>query len=471
MRTQKRFITSSLPICLCLLLALTLWAPARAASDTDYQTILKVTLNSIHDTITDPCYESIGGEWAVLALARGGIEDNAWYGKYMDNLIAAVEDCDGLLDERKYTEYSRVVLGLSSIGQDATKLNTGNRVYDLVSPLLSKQTNGEYWASWQGNNGTAFAIIALDSQNYFDNAAGKAARAGLLDALINAQGTDGGWNISASTPGNGPDVTAMALQAMAPYYLNQSKYNALGATHTYAQLQSCVTKALNNLTGFTADDFGNVEAAAQVTIALAALNRDAANDALLGDVLSSVLAYYDGAGGFKHLKDGSTGNNQMSTEQAAHALVAYDRWKNGKNSLFNMTDRGMVSEITINAPSTVTVEQTVTGSFQVTSSVPCIAVAQKADGTFACLTPEGSGTTRTFHTVQGAVTVMVRGDANGDGTFNGSDITRAKAAYLGKTTLDALHQLAADANRDQVFNGSDITRAKAAYLGKTNLDW
>lgn len=469
---RKRIIQCSISTVLCLVLALTLWAPAQAASASDYQTILKVTLTSIHDTITDPICDSIGGEWAVFALARGGIEDDAWYGKYMDNLIATVDDCGGMLtDVNKYTEYSRVVIALSSIGQDATKFNTGSQVYDLVTPLLSKQSNGQYWASWQGNNGSAFAIIALDTQNYFDNAEGKAVRAGLLDALMNTQGSDGGWNISASTPGYGADVTAMVLQAMAPYYLNQSKYNALGATHTYAQLQSCVAKALNCLATFTADDFGNVEAAAQVVIALAALNRDAANDPLLGDVLSSVLAYYNGAGGFKHLKDGSSGNNQMSTEQAAHAMIAYDRWKNGKNTIFNMTDRPANSTISINTISTATVTQLASGEFSVTCNLPCVAVIQKADGTYTCLKPEGSGNTRTFHTTHASVTVMIRGDATGDGKFDISDIARAKAAYLGKVTLDGARKMAVDANRDQKFDISDIARAKAAYLGKSNLDW
>lgn len=470
MKTQKRIIKSGLPICLCLLLALTLWAPAQAASGTEYSTVLKATLDNLHDTITDPACGSTGGEWAVLALARGGVEDDIWYGKYLDNLISTVTACNGILHKAKYTEYSRVIIGLSSIGQDATKLNSGSRVYDLVSPLLSKKDDNLYWASWQGNNGSAFAIIALDTQNYFDNATGRRVRADLVDSLLNAQLSSGAWEISDDL-GADIDTTAMVLQALAPYYLSQTKYTALGATHTYAQLQNSVTNALSYLNTVKTNNYSSVEAASQVVVALAALNRDAANDALLGDALASVLAYYSGGGNFKHDLTGASADTQMSTEQAAYALVAYDRWKNGKTRLYNMTDRGMVSEITINAPSTVTVEQTVTGSFQVTSSVPCIAVAQKADGTFACLTPEGSGTTRTFHTVQGSVTVMVRGDANGDGTFNGSDITRAKAAYLGKTTLDALHQLAADANRDQIFNGSDITRAKAAYLGKTSLDW
>ena len=466
---NKRFLKRSVPLCLCLLLALTLWAPAQASSGTEYKAVLEATLENIYFTVTDPISDSYGGEWAVLALARGGFTDEAWYGRYLENLYPVIDGCGGVLHDKKYTEYSRVIIGLSAVGQDASKLNTGSQVYDLVSPLLKKQTNGEYWASWQGNNGTAFAIIALDTKNYLDNATGHQVRAGLLDALMTAQGEDGGWNISDDA--TSIDVTAMTLQALAPYYLDQSRFNALGASHSYAQLKSCVKDALNYLYTVKSGDYGSVEAAAQVVVALAALNRDAAKDVLLGDALGSVLAYYDGDGGFKHLKDGSSGNNQMSTEQAAYALVAYDRWKNGKTSLYDMTDRPATSSVEVTAPTAAEVTQTASGVLSVTSSDPCIVVVRNEDGSYASLTPEGSGDTRTFHTTSDSVVVVVRGDANGDGTFDGSDITRAKAAYLGKAALDPVQQLAMDIVQDQSFEGTDITRAKAAYLGKTSLDW
>ena len=70
-----------------------------------------------------------------------------------------------------------------------------------------------------------------------------------------------------------------------------------------------------------------------------------------------------------------------------------------------------------------------------------------------------------------AVTVVLRGDVNGDGRFNGSDVTDAKAAFLGKVKLDAIHQLTADSDKNQRFNGSDVTLLKAAFLGKDNLSW
>ena len=54
-------------------------------------------------------------------------------------------------------------------------------------------------------------------------------------------------------------------------------------------------------------------------------------------VLEDLLSYrVNETGGFCHSK--SAGENQMATEQAAYALVAYDRYNRGKYTLYNMTD-------------------------------------------------------------------------------------------------------------------------------------
>lgn len=213
-----------------------------------------------------------------------------------------------------------------------------------------------------------------------------------------------------------------------------------------------------------------MEAAAQVVVALAALNRDAANDALLGDALASVLAYHLGDGGFTHLKK-TNKFNQMATEQAAYALAGYDRWKNGKTTLYDMTDVPASASITVSATAATTVTQLAAGKLTVTCPKPCVAVVQKWDGTYTCLTPEGSGDTRTFHTTKGTVWIFIRGDANGDGKLDVRDILAAKSDLLHRAQLDAIHKLAADANKDQKFNVSDILRLKATLLNRSNMNW
>ena len=54
---------------------------------------------------------------------------------------------------KKHTEYSRVILALTSIGKDAQNICG----YDLTAPLLDYDKT-----VWQGINGAIWALIALD---------------------------------------------------------------------------------------------------------------------------------------------------------------------------------------------------------------------------------------------------------------------------------------------------------------------
>ncbi|MBE6997660.1 MAG: DUF4430 domain-containing protein, partial [Ruminococcaceae bacterium] len=307
-----------------------------------YKAALDAVLPYIKDTTPNPTVGSTGGEWIVFALNRGGVNDENWNNKYLANLQAYVDNCDGKLHDRKYTEYSRVVLALTSMGYDATQFQAGEKTYDLVTPLLDKQDNGAYWAEWQGNNGTAFALLSLNSHNYLDNAEGNAARAAFIASLKANQTENGAWPISEGD-GSDLDVTAAAIYALAPYYLDSAKLDALGGSVSHAELKAMVDKALTFLSNVqdSAGGYGSVEADGWVVVALSALKRDADTDEAFVkngvSVLADFLGYFDEtAGGFKHLAGGDV--NQMSSEQAAYDLVAYDRFKTGKNALYDMSD-------------------------------------------------------------------------------------------------------------------------------------
>ena len=127
-----------------------------------------------------------------------------------------VADCKGVLHEKKYTEYSRVVLALTAIGADPADVAG----YNLLTPL------GDFDKTvWQGINGPIWALIALDSGDYEmpvnETAATQATRQMYVEEILSKQMPDGGWSLSAQG-GADADVTAMALQALAPYQ-NQSK--------------------------------------------------------------------------------------------------------------------------------------------------------------------------------------------------------------------------------------------------------
>ena len=302
-----------------------------------YEEYLNNVLEYVKTETYNPSLGSTYGEWAVLAEARGNVSASVWYDKYLSNMAKTVASMNGKLDttstQTKHTEYSRVILALTALGEDATKFTGSNgTVYNLVEPLFEK--NGStYRVSEQGNNGTAFALIALDSGSYYDNATGTTARNAWIDSLLGAQISDGSWGIDADFPGSNVDMTAMVVQALAPY------------CSTNATVASAVNTALDWLSDEyqKTGDYGSSESAAQVIVALSAMKIDAKTDSRFQyngvSLLSNFLSYADNTtGGFLHDKQPNSTVNQMASEQAAYTLVAYDRYVNGSKRLYDMSD-------------------------------------------------------------------------------------------------------------------------------------
>ena len=302
-----------------------------------YEEYLRNVLEYVKAETHNPSLGSTYGEWAVLAEARGNVSASVWYDKYLSNIAKSVASMNGKLDntntQTKHTEYSRVILALTALGEDATKFTGSNgTVYNLVEPLFD-QSGGKYLVSEQGNNGTAFALIALDSGSYYKDATGTTARNVWINSLLDAQISDGSWGIDADFPGPNVDMTAMVVQALAPY------------CSTNATVKAAVDKAVEWLSAEykQTGDYGSSESAAQVIVALSALNIDAKIDSRFQhngiSVLSNFLSYADpNSKGFLHDKQPNSTVNQMASEQAAYTLVAYDRYVNGSKRLYDMSD-------------------------------------------------------------------------------------------------------------------------------------
>ena len=324
MKKIRKF--AALVLTLCVLASLA--APALAASGV--QSELQGSAAYMLSAVKAPEVGSIGGEWAVIGLARSGYPVPA---NYFDDYYARVEkyvkDCAGVLHERKYTEYSRVILALTAIGRDPSNVAG----YNLLTPL------GDFEKTiWQGLNGPIWALIALDSGSYDipKNPAAKtqATRQLYINEILNNQLADGGWNLT-GTGNSDPDMTAMALQGLAKYQDQKSVQSATDKALTW------LSKAQDSKGGYASWGTTNVESAAQVVVALCELgiSPDDSRFVKSGHTLTeNLLSFRQSNGGFYHVLDGSDGNNQMSAEQGFYALVAIDRAENGKNSLYRMDD-------------------------------------------------------------------------------------------------------------------------------------
>lgn len=303
-----------------------------AVSDT-YKDRLKTDIDYLRNVKGDPGF---GYEWNVMTLARYGYNDPAWYRTYYDNVVSYVKaNGSPILNKKKSTENSRLILALTSIGADVS--NVGG--YNLLVPLADMT-----FVKAQGINGTVFALIALDSGKYEipklpdGNDGVQTTREGLIQEILNRQLEGGGWTFSGDSAD--PDMTGMTIQALAPYY-NGS-----------AEIKKAVDEGLAVISSQQYDDGGlaswgtvNSESCAQIICALAGIGRDADTDTKFtkngNSVLDSILSFYDStSGGFAHIlgDDGSVVSDAMASQQAGYALVAYDRYKSGRNRLYDMTD-------------------------------------------------------------------------------------------------------------------------------------
>ena len=299
--------------------------PKDTASKSAAQTAYDRASAYLTAAVSAPRYGSLGGEWTVLALARGGADtETAYFTGYCAALEQTVREANGVLSERKYTEYSRVILALSALGKDARDVAG----YDLTLPLGDFEKTKA-----QGMNGAIYALLALDSRDYPmpQNAAAstQATRQLYVDAILAAQLADGGWSFMGEDAD--PDLTAMALQALAKYREQSSVQ--LAANRALV----CLSAMQNADGGFSSWGSENAESCAQVLLALNALGLDADDSRFVKNghsVLDALLTYQNADGGFCHEHSGET--NLMASEQAACALASLVRAERGESGLYRM---------------------------------------------------------------------------------------------------------------------------------------
>lgn len=291
----------------------------------------------IQSAVSAPVVSYLFGEWAVLGQARAGVElSDAYIQAYYDKVVAYVKaniGSDGILrkpDDKNtpvITDNERIALALTAIGKDPANVGGKNLLAALQDKDIMKVTD----TSYTDINGLVMGLLALNSRNYTSDTSW------LVQAVLAQQNEDGSWSASADTkPASDVDMTAMALQALAPYYKD-------GGNET---VNTAVEKALSWLSGKYQSGYDSSESCAQVVIALSALNLDANTDARFTktvegktlSVLGNLLQYRVAEnGGFKH-QFADKAVNEMATEQALCAMAAYARFTEKANALYDMTD-------------------------------------------------------------------------------------------------------------------------------------
>ena len=325
---MKRFLS----ILLALVLSLSLCLPGLAVSDSGLAEAVEESAALMLQTVSAPEVGTVGGEWAVLGLARSeyAVEPGYW-ADYYARVEASVESCAGVLHKRKYTEYSRLIVALSAIGADPADVAG----YNLLTPL------GDFDKTvWQGLNGPIWALIALDAGNYEmpvnPEAKTQATRQMYVDEILSRQLRDGGWNLT-DRGGDGEadaDITGMALQALAKYQDQEPVQTAIEAA------LSCLSSMQGRDGGYASYASENSESVVQVIVALCELGIPLDDSRFVKNghtLLENLFTYRNEDGSFRHTSEGG-GSSQMAFEQGFYGIVAALRAAEGKNSLYRMSD-------------------------------------------------------------------------------------------------------------------------------------
>ena len=284
-------------------------------------------------------------DWYAMAIGRLGYDDN--YLAYLTMVEENVSErykTEDKLDKIKATEWHRIGMAILSAGGDPTSLQTGsiNLVADgsynrgQVKPLLAQGNNAFYWA-----------LLMMDALRYEIPADAVDGRNDIIFAIIKGQQADGGFGQNGVST---PDMTAMAIQALAPYYNNETRYKYIRTVDKVEfsrTVREVIDEALEYLSdaqyidgSFRTDRGDSCEDNAQVIIALCSLGIDPALDARFHKegftVIDAIMNFRQTDGGFAHSLTGNNGDSDtMATGQALLALAAIVRNDDNRRTVFD----------------------------------------------------------------------------------------------------------------------------------------
>ena len=313
---------------------------------------------------------STATDWMALAMGRfsylcGGetvpmIDDGTGYADYLAAMKSYIERTyaqnNGILHSAKATEWHRAVVAITALGGDPTNFGTYNSA--PINLIADGSYNNALRAGpgTQGINGWIWGLIAMDTGMYDVPQDAKYPREAFIKEILKMQLCDGvngneygGWVLGGYGTSSDVDITAMALQALAPYYNDDTVYtytNEISNKKVSKTVRRCVDEALERLGsmqnangGFSSWNTDNVESISQVIVALCSLGINPTSDSRFistegKNLLDGMLRFKLTDGGFCHVLGG--GWNSMATDQATYALVSYWRLENGMRALYDM---------------------------------------------------------------------------------------------------------------------------------------
>lgn len=295
-------------------------------TDYDFSKTAEKTMAHIIEEAPNPGHSHLNGEWSVIVAARYGAKvPEGWYDTYYINLCNTLVENGGVLSTTKHGDYSRAVMTLTAIGRDVTNVAGYN--------LLESYADYDF-VTKQGISGVIYALISIDSAGY-EIPEGSVSRENLIEYILEAEYEVGGWALMGDEPD--VDITAGAIQALAPYYGEDERITA-----AVERAVAYLSKVQKPDGGFFAWEGENVQSAAQVVIALTSIGIDIRTDERFikedGWIGSYMMQYYLGGGAFCHTL--GMGGDAMATDQCMQAFTALELFESGEGRFYDFNDIG-----------------------------------------------------------------------------------------------------------------------------------
>lgn len=261
-------------------------------------------VNNQQKLVDDALVKEIGGggEWYALSLAQyNGKLDFSAFEKALEKHIKSGEERNAVTNEKN-------ALALLATGYGGT----------LISEVLDSSV---------GKLGIMSYVFALHLMNN-GVTSGSFSSAQIIKKILDNRKADGGWALNGSF--SDVDVTAMAIQALAPSVSDKSIKQAVDGA--VGLLSSKMTES----GGFISYGVENSESTAQVIIALSCLGIDCTKDGRFikngKNLIDTLLCYRNTDGSYSHEAGGKSDYN--ATVQALSALISFYRLKNGLGSFY-----------------------------------------------------------------------------------------------------------------------------------------
>lgn len=265
-------------------------------------------------------------DWTAMGMAILNLpQDYDAYTQALADYVSQRYARQGTLDSVKATEFYRIALTAMALGADPTAFGTDGKV-DLISDGVYQFSN----LGAQGTNGWIFALITLDAKDFQQPENAVHTRQEILQQILAAQASDGSFGLAEGQ--SDPDITAMAVQALAPHCEDATVSTAVDAALAWLSQQQASDGT------FTSYGEPSAETAAQVIIALCALGIDPDQDARFiknGVTLTDTLARFCQSDGSYAHTTGQNSGNTLATAQVTLAQIAMWKQQTGQGRLYD----------------------------------------------------------------------------------------------------------------------------------------